>query len=353
MRKLIFLFTLAFLVTLIFPTNSFAQTDENNEELTFTGEVIEVNNESIIVKINSGEMADERVEIDISTMPTAVRDQYSAGDLVMLAQSPGIDGNTQFYITDFVRGNSLLFLFILFASLAIIVGGWWGLSSLVGMAFSFGVIFWFILPRIVAGWNPVLVAILGSGLIIPVTFYMSHGINKKTNIAVVGTIVTLLITGVLATIFVELTHLTGFAAEEASFLNFEQQGLINMKGILLAGIIIGVLGILDDITVSQASIVNELREANRKLTNTELFQRAMKVGRDHIASLVNTLVLVYTGASLPLLLLFINNPRPFEEIINYEVIADEIVRTLVGSIGLILAVPITTFLATLAIKEKK
>lgn len=122
--------------------------------------------------------------------------------------------------------------------------------------------------------------------------------------------------------------------------------MINIKGLLLAGILIGVLGVLDDITIAQASVVEQLRYANPSLKPRELFSRAMRVGQDHIASMVNTLVLVYTGASLPLLLLFVNNPHPLTEIINYEIIAEEIVRTLVGSIALILAVPITTLLAT-------
>ncbi len=121
---------------------------------------------------------------------------------------------------------------------------------------------------------------------------------------------------------------------------------MNMKGLLLAGIIIGVLGVLDDITISQSAIVFQLKAANEKLKFKELYLRAMSVGQDHISSMVNTLILVYTGAALPLLLLFINNPRPFSEVVNYEIIADEVVRTLVGSIGLILAVPITTVIAS-------
>jgi len=181
--------------------------------------------------------------------------------------------------------------------------------------------------------------------IIPATFFLSHGFNKKTWIAIGGTLIALIITGVLADIFVEGAKLTGFASEEAGFLQAHKLGLINIKGLLLAGIIIGVLGVLDDITVSQSAIVQQLKEANSKLKAGELYKKAMSVGKDHIASMVNTLILVYTGAALPLLLLFIDNPHPFSDIINYEIIADEVVRTLVGSIGLMLAVPITTFIA--------
>jgi len=168
-----------------------------------------------------------------------------------------------------------------------------------------------------------------------------------------GTLIALIITGILANIFVEAAKLTGFASEEAGFLQVAKGGAINMKGLLLAGIIIGLLGILDDVTVSQAAIVFQLKEANNRLKFNQLYQRAMRVGQDHIASMINTLILVYAGASLPLLLLFIDSPRPFLEVVNYEIIADEVVRTLVGSIGLILAVPLTTLIASLAVSAEK
>lgn len=164
--------------------------------------------------------------------------------------------------------------------------------------------------------------------------------------------ISLIITGILAAVFIEAAKLTGFASEEAGFLQVVGEGTINIKGLLLAGIIIGVLGVLDDITISQSAIVFQLKEANRNFNSKDLYKRAMNIGKDHISSMVNTLVLVYTGASLPLLLLFVNNPYPFSQVINYEIIADEIVRTLVGSIGLVLAVPITTLIAsTLAVRK--
>jgi uncharacterized membrane protein len=236
--------------------------------------------------------------------------------------------------------------------MAVFIGKWQGATSLVGMGLSFLVIFKFILPKISAGSDPVQIAILGSLVIIPATFILSHGLNKKTGIAIAGTLIALIITGVLAKAFVEAAKLTGFASEEAGFLQAYKPDLINIKGLLLAGIIIGVLGVLDDITVSQSAIVEQLKEANPRLKAGELYKKAMTVGKDHIASMVNTLVLVYTGAALPLLLLFVDNPHPFSEIVNYEIIADEVVRTLVGSIGLMLAVPITTFIAVVAADKR-
>ena len=268
--------------------------------------------------------------------------KYKVGDKVVLS-----DG----MITDYVRRPSLALLLGIFLFLAILIAGKWGLTSIVGMAYSFYVIFVFILPMILKGYDAVIVAVIGSMFIIPVTFGLSHGINRKTINAVLGTIISMVIVGLLSIVFVDLAKLSGFAIEEAGFLQYQLGGIINMKGILLAGIIISTLGVMDDITVSQASVVEELKKANLKLSKRELFVRSMRVGKDHISSMVNTLVLVYAGSALPLLLLFVNNPHPFSEVINHEIIADEIVRTLVGSIGLILAVPITTYIAVQTAKK--
>jgi uncharacterized membrane protein len=159
-----------------------------------------------------------------------------------------------------------------------------------------------------------------------------------------GTFIALILTGALASFFVQQAHLSGFASEEAGYLDVMKKGSIDIKGLLFAGIIIGLLGVLQDITVSQAAVVYQLKKANAKMKFIDLFTHAMDVGRDHIASMTNTLILVYAGASLPLLLLFINNPLPFSQVVNSEMISQEIVTTLISSIGLIIAVPITTLL---------
>jgi len=299
------------------------------------------------ILITKGSLKDEKITIENGNLPMSNLQKYKVGDELVINYGKDFEGNDTFYITDYVRRSALLWLFVIFVIIAVAIGRWQGMTSLFGMGISFLVIFKFILPKISAGSDPVQVAILGSLVIIPATFLLSHGVNKKTGIAIMGTLISLVVTGVLANAFVEASRLTGFASEEAGFLQAYKPGLINIKGLLLAGIIIGVLGVLDDITISQSAIVQQLKAANPKLKAGELYKKAMAVGKDHIASMVNTLVLVYTGAALPLLLLFIDNPHPFSEIINYEIIADEVVRTLVGSIGLILAVPITTFIASL------
>jgi len=302
--------------------------------------------------VTKGSLEDKKIIIESGNLPIANLQKYKVGNRVIVSYGKDFEGNDFFYITDYIRRGSLFWLFAVFVVLVALVAKWRGLTSLLGMTISFFIIFSFILPRISAGSDPIQTTIIGSFFIIPITFYFSHGFNKKTTVAVIGTVIALIITGILAGFFVESAKLTGFASEEAGFLQVIKQGSINIKGLLLAGIIIGVLGVLDDITVSQSAIVLQLKKANPKLKFEELYKRAMDVGQDHIASMVNTLILVYTGAALPLLLLFIDNPRPFSEVINYEIIADDIVRMLVGSIGLILAVPITTFIASLAAEEK-
>jgi uncharacterized membrane protein len=294
-----------------------------------------------------GELDDKKIIVEHGKVPIINSIEYNPGDEVVLSITKDDKGKPSYFITDYVRKTPLLWLFGIFIFLTIIIGGKRGIFSVFGMAISFIVIFYFVLPQILKGQDPILIAILSSIIIIPVTFYLSHGYNKKTTVAVIGTISSLIITGFLAKYFVDATFLTGLASEEATFLETAKQGTVELKGLLLAGIIIGALGVLDDITISQAAIVFQLKSASPRIGIKELFFRAMDIGQDHIASMVNTLVLIYTGAALPLLLLFINNSLPFSAVINFEMISEEIVRTLVVSIGLILSVPLVTLLAAI------
>lgn len=269
---------------------------------------------------------------------------FSAGDKVLLAPNKE---NQTYYILDYDRSAPLFLLGLIFLFAVILVAGLQGLAALFGMLFSFLIIFKLILPLIMGGFSPLGAAILGAVIIIPATFYLSHGFNRKTTVAMIATFFTLLLSGILAKIFAEAANLTGLASEESSYLKIAAAGPIDFRGLVLAGLIISIMGILDDITVAQASIVNQLKQAKPRIGLRELYWRSMKVGRDHIGSLVNTLILVYTGASLPLLLLFLNHSQNFAQIISLEFMAEEIIRTLVGSLGLVLAVPITTILAAL------
>ncbi len=304
--------------------------------------------EAVVIK---GENTGETIYITNGEYLAANVRSYQVGDKLVVGLEKMEGEADYYYIVDFVRTDALAKLVVIFVVVTLVVAKWRGFWSMVAMVLSFGIIFKFILPNILGGANPIIVAVGGALAIVPVTFYMSHGLNKKTTVAVVATIITLIITGILAVVFVEMSKLTGLAAEEAGFVVSEMGDKINLKSLLLAGIIVGVLGVLDDVTVSQAGVVEKLSQAG-EIDKYEVYKKAMEVGRDHIASMVNTLILVYAGASLPLLLLFVNNPHPFDEIINYEVVADEIVRTMVGSIGLVLAVPIATALAVFWFEEE-
>lgn len=289
--------------------------------------------------IVEGSRQGEKVVVENGNQPIANLAEYRVGNRVV------ISGEPQWQIVDFSRTDSLWLLMVIFVALTVFIAGKKGMWSVVSMMLTFWVIFSVILPQILAGNNPVLIAFLGSILIIPVSFYMSHGLNKKTSVAILGSIIALVLTSILAGFFINFGHLSGMSSEEAGMLSLGRGGTLNMKGILLASMVIGALGVLDDITISQAAIVDELSVTAKLKKFKDLYSRAMNIGKDHITSTVNTLVIAYAGAALPLMLIFKNNPHPFTDIINFEIIAEEIIRTLVGSIGLILAVPITTALA--------
>ncbi len=298
------------------------------------------------IEILNNELQGKIFTVENGLGDTPTTQNYSKNDVLVLTGSQGEGGETHLYISDYVRRGSLLSLFLIFLVISVIVAGKRGFTSLIGMAITFWALFSLVLPKISSGSNVIFIILVFSIISIPVNFYLSHGLNKKTSVAIIATLISLVITIALSSIYVNSARLTGFTTDEASFLQIAKGGTFNMKGILLAGIIVGVLGVLDDITISQSAIVFQLKKANRRFTFSELFKRATEVGKDHIASMINTLILVYVGASLPLLLLFIDSTKSFNEVINYEIVSSEIIRTLLGSIGLIVAVPITTLVAS-------
>lgn len=289
-------------------------------------------------------IAVENLESSVILGPVPYQ-EFSKGDRLRISAVKTINGQVIYNIAGEIKRNGLLRLLILFIVVVLVVGRLWGALSVVGLLISFLVIFRLIIPLIIRGQDPLLAAIFGSLIIIPTTFYISHGFNKKTHVGVITTLISLTLTGFLAVYFVDAVHLTGFASEEAGFLQVQRQGTIDLKNLLLAGIIIGTLGILDDVTVGQASTVEQLKKANSKLKPRQMFVKAMRVGQDHISSMVNTLVLVYSGSALPLILMFYDSDKTFVDIIEFELIAEEIVRMLVGSIGLVLAAPLATAIA--------
>jgi uncharacterized membrane protein len=255
------------------------------------------------------------------------------------------EGQPAFYnIRDLERTRPMLILVAVFTLAVLAFGRWQGLRSLIGLALSFAVIVGFVVPAILRGHSPVAVALVGAMAIMLISLYLSHGIGRKTTAAVVGTGLALVLTAALTVGFVAATSLTGLASEDALNASFQAGGL-SFRGLLLAGIILGGLGVLDDVTMSQASLVFELRRADPSASFGRLVSGALAVGRDHIAATVNTLFLAYAGASLPLLVLFTTSGDALGTVATAEAVAVEIVRTLCGSIRLIAAVPLTTLLA--------
>jgi uncharacterized membrane protein len=300
------------------------------------------------------------VEVSIKNLPEAKKIQevvntvdkktsrgpVSVGDDVVVIKVPDATNGDQYYISDNYRLNGIIFFAVLFFIIVLILGRWRGLTSIVGLVGGVVVLAGFIIPLIVRGHNPLLVVTTGSVAIICVSMFFAHGLNRSTVISVISTGITLALASVLAYAAVHLTFLFGTGSEEAMFVSFGSTESLDLRGILLAGIIIGTLGVLDDITTAQTAAVRELHDTKPDMAFSEMFMRVMRIGREHIASLVNTLVLAYAGASFPLFLLFYTtNAQPLWAIINSQQIAEEIVRTLVGSTALVLAVPISSAIA--------
>lgn len=275
--------------------------------------------------------------------------ELRAGDKVVLVRS-----GDEYMIMDKYRLLPMLVILALFFFLVIAFSGRKGAASIAGLGISILILIKFVAPEIIAGSNPLFIGILGSFAIAFLSIYAAHGINKRTSIALLSTFITLAIASVAAILFVKFSHLFGTGSEEALFLQTGGFEDLNLQGLLLAGIIIGTLGVLDDITTSQTAAVEEISRAGNGLNFSELWKRGVSVGKEHISSLVNTLVLAYAGASLPLFLLFtLNRTEPLWVIFNNEMIAEEVIRTLVGSASLVLAVPISTFLAAYFFSKQK
>ncbi|MGW0602434.1 YibE/F family protein [Streptomyces sp. NPDC002640] len=321
-----------------------------------------------VEKTACGQQPDQKQECTLATVridtgkdegrtfvETVQRDQsrqLAKGDSVIVAYEPTAPKELQYSVMDMDRKFPLTLLAGIFAVAVVIVGRLRGLMALIALAVSFMVLTLFILPAILQGSNPLLVAVVGSSAIMLIALYLCHGLSARTSVAVLGTLVSLLLIGVLGSVFIGWGDLTGNTDDNTGLIH----GLypqLDMSGLLLAGVIIGSLGVLDDVTVTQTSAVWELHEANPSLGPRGLYRAGLRIGRDHIASVVNTLVLAYAGAALPLLLLFSIAQSSVGSVANSELVAQEIVRTLIGSIGLVASVPVTTALAALVVSADR
>jgi uncharacterized membrane protein len=277
----------------------------------------------------------------IGLPPDVVASGVHVGDRLVLSRDAHADGGPSYQFADYARGTPIVVLAIAFAVVVGLVARWRGLASLLGLGFAFAVLLRFVLPGLLADDSPTLVSLVGSAAIMFVVLYLAHGFSARTTTALIGTLFGLALIAVLGSLAVAVARLTGLTSEETITLN-NFDPTLNFSGIVLAGVVVAGLGVLNDVTITQASAVWQLNEASPDMTWRQLFGRGMAIGRDHIASTVYTIVFAYAGAALPLLLLFELYQRPFWTVLTSSAVAEEVIRTLVGAIALVLAVPVTT-----------
>ena len=362
-----------FIFLLLLPTVIFGQeySEENqlNQDVVFKAKVIEIIEQKNIVREDgsvsiqqkirlkgiNGDWKDKEVIFDGTEFDVLSGGEYSLGDKVLVNRIIDTNGKEDFYIIGFSRAGYIYWIALLLALVVIIIGKFKGVRALAVLLLTFVIILKFIIPKILSGGDPLLISIIGSFFIIILSVYITEGLKRTSTISIISILISLTATGFLSVWFSAITKLTGFASEDVMYLVGSMGGNINLKGLLLAGIIIGTLGILDDVVISQVVLVKELKLANPEFSKYKIYRQAMRVGVSHLSSMINTLFLAYAGASLPLLILFSVGEPPFltfSQVIDNEMIATEIVRTIVGSIGLVIAVPISTFLAVNFLTKK-
>lgn len=337
-----------------------AQTLHNDYGGTYRGKVLEiVDEEHRMIPGTETEHLYQTVRMEILNGPQKGEEKVIENDYTELSEGQTfyfnhnihVDGTETYGVVSVDRRSSLILLLAIFVITVVAFGGWQGVRSLFALAGSFFAIFYILIPGLLGGWNPLVASFLVASGILFAAIFFTHGFNRESAVAYTGTMIAVVLTGLFAVFAVHDASLSGFAMEESVYLNFNTGGAINFTSLLLGAIIIGVLGVLDDIAVTQAAVVSELYGSNPKIGRWEVYRRALRVGREHVGALVNTLVLAYTGAALPLLLYVYMAPTGFSTSVNSEIFATEIVRTIVGSIGLILTVPIVTLLAVWYLKD--
>ncbi len=274
--------------------------------------------------------------------------EITKGEIIFVEQ---IEGD-RYQVLEKNRMFMIWSIITLFVFLVLLLNGLQGFKSIIGLGISFVLIIFVLLPLVLKGFNPLLVSVLIGGVILSLVLFLSHGYNKGSIIALIGTTGAIVCAGVLSLIVSSWMKLTGLGDDEAVSALMVTGGIVNFSELLLAGIIIGMLGVLDDIAITQVAVVSEIKKANPALSLFELFTRALRVGKEHVSALVNTLVLAYTGASFPLLILLYTSGIRIDMLLSQEIVVAEIVRTIVGSIGLIIAVPLTTYLAARFLKQE-
>ena len=318
-----------------------------SEEIVIDGTEVGAERQTVTVEMLSGPEA--------GTVATFENDftQVETGDVVYVRHLTGGFGPEMWSIADPYRLDVLIIIGVIFLALVCVFGGIQGLRGLASLAGSIVLIFTLLIPPIYDGYSPILVSIGVASLIIVLGSYVTHGFTRTTTAAMLGMIATIVVTGLATYLAIHAAGLSGFTSEHNVYLNFGTDGRIDMLGLLFGGIMIGLLGVLYDSAIGQAVAVEELFVAGQSYTRAQVYKRAIRIGREHIGALVNTLAIAYVGASLPILLLFMQSTASVGYILNSELFATEIIRILMGSIGLVLAVPITTLIASYMLQHAR
>ncbi|CAA9226543.1 MAG: YibE/F family protein [uncultured Acidimicrobiales bacterium] len=302
--------------------------------------------QAVSVRVSSGPDEGEPATF-FSSLADFRAPSFSAGDRLVLVYNRLAPAPFQYVFVEFQRDTPLLLLGLAFVLVVVAFGRWKGVRALAGLGVSLAVIVGFLLPSLLRDHNAIAVALVTTSVVAFASLYLAHGVSAATTVALLGTLTSVVAIALLANVMAAAARLTGLSGESFQVLRVTAEA-IEPRGILIAGVVIGALGVLDDVTVTQVSAVTELRRAKPDLSRRDLYRSAIRIGRDHVASTVNTLVLAYVGASLALMLFFLQEGRSITQVLGREVVAIEVVRMLVGSIGLILSVPLTTWLAVVA-----
>lgn len=355
------LFLISACVFAIAPSNIYAEEARQNLQNVWRAKVVNILSDEqkwipeleiytrfqkIEAKIIEGPRKEKTVTLENDFLP------FEKGDKLFVHYLGTINDNETYVIKEPDRREALFLFIALFMLIVLILGGRQGLKSLLALAASFLILFYFLFPQLLAGASPVLISTIFAIAVLMLATYLTHGLNRKSTSALIGASITILLAILLADFAVRAAKLSGFTEDASISLNIITGGTLDFQGLLLGAMIIGVLGILDDIAVTQAATVKELHSAAPNLSRKVIYEKAISVGKEHVGALINTLAFAYAGAALPLLLLFYSAEPSFLTI-NREIFATEVIRTVVGSIAIILAVPITTAISVILLVKQE
>jgi uncharacterized membrane protein len=342
------------ILILLFSLSVISAQEGVEEKATFKGVVSDVN------EVDCGNMLDDQytcytykvfvkeLDMEIEAGPASSEtgeSRFKVGDRIYVSNY-SLDDVSDWNIVGFSRESSVLFMFIIFTFVTILVGGKKGLSSIISLGITFLLLYFFAIPRMLDGGNVLFLGIITVLVSMVSSMYVAHGFNRRTTLSVISTFFGILIVSLFALFFTNITRLDGLGTEDAFFLSSQTGGAINLSQLYFVSILVAAMGVLDDVIVSQVVSVYELYDANIKLNANQLYSKAMNIGKEHISSMVNTLFVAYAGSSLALVMLLSFNNGSVAFILRSDSITEEIVRTLAASIGIILVVPVSTFLAS-------